>query len=317
MASLPSIAVPQTQRIPLPFASYKTRAPRGGVTQLVNCAAEQGQAKGDILLNGVPGQTLTNTLPHGIQRGAIKFQNAPHVVAGNKLYKLNENDTYTELATVPGLDHVPMAQNGAQLVIVVRPTAYVWDGSTLAQITDPDFRDAIDCTFNGNFILFVEADSGRFFGSELGEATDYDSLDFATAESFPDDLVGIGSDHGDVFLAGTETCELWGNVGGSGFPYSKRYNGSIEQGCGAGKSIINADQSLFWIDETRIARRLNGVTPVRISQHGVEVAWQKYTTIADAEGFSYTLDGHIYCVWTFPTANKTWEYDVTAQQWHE
>ncbi|MCP4934695.1 MAG: hypothetical protein GY927_10945, partial [bacterium] len=58
-------------------------------------------------------------------------------------------------------------------------------------------------------------------------------------------------------------------------------------------------------------------TPVRISQHGVEVAWQKYTTIEDAEGFTYTLDGHIYCVWTFPTANKTWEYDVTAQQWHE
>ena len=314
-----SIASVQQQRVPLPFASYETRYRRGGVMRLVNCYAEQGQEKGQIYLQGAPGLKLQATLPKTPQRNAFVFQEKLYVVAGDTLYLVEETGAFQAIGMIPGDGYTPMAQNGAQLVIVNTPDAYIYDGTTFEQITDPDFvaRGALDVVFAGNYFLFVEPDSGRFFGSELGDGKSYDPLDFATAENSPDNLVGIAADHGDVFLAGKTTCEIWGNVGGSGFPWSKRFNGVVEQGCGAGASIVTADQTLFWIDETRIARRLDGVTPIRVSQHGVEAAWQGYSTIADAEGYSYTQDGHIFIVWQFPTEKKTWVYDATTRQWHE
>ena len=212
-----------------------------------------------------------------------------------------------------------MSENGAQLAITNEPDTYVWDGAALAQITDPDFiaRGAIDSTFVDNFILFIEPNSGRFFGSELGDVTSIDALDFATAESYPDDLVGLTADHGQVFLAGGKSCELWDNVGGSGFPFARNFNGVIEQGCAAGRSIVKADQTVFWLDDERIYRRLDGVTPLRVSQHGVEQVWQGYATVSDAEAFPFSLDGHINIVINFPTQEATWVLDLTTKQWHE
>lgn len=304
--------------LPLPVSTYQTRAPRAGVSRLVNCRIEPTTEKNVNTLFGTEGLSAFSTLALFPQRGAHIFKNQLHVVGGNTLYRINNAGTATVLGTIPGTGHCPMAENGAQLVIVTEPEAYVWDGA-LAQITDPDFtaRGALDVTFVDNFLLFIEPNSGRFFGSELGSATDYDALDFATAETYPDDLVGIDADHGQVFLAGRISCELWDNVGGSGFPFARNFNGVIEQGCSAGRSLVKADQTIFWLDDVRIFRRLDGVTPIRVSQHGVEQVWEGYATVSDAESSTYTIDGHINIVINFPTEEATWKYDITTKQWHE
>jgi hypothetical protein len=49
----------------------------------------------------------------------------------------------------------------------------------------------------------------------------------------------------------------------------------------------------------------------------VELAWQSYTKIDDAVGYSYQEDGHFFWVIYFPTANKTWAYDASTNMWHE
>lgn len=305
--------------LPLPVHSYQTRAPRAGVSRLVNCRIEEGREKGPLILYGSEGITNKLTLAKFPQRGSIVFQNKLFVVGGNTLYEISSAGGATSRGTIPGTGFCPMSENGAQLVIVTEPDAYVWNGSTLAQITDPDFtaRGALDSTFVDNFILFIEPNSGRFFGSELGDATAYDALDFATAETYPDNLVGLTADHGQVFLAGKTSCELWDNIGGSGFPFGRNFNGVIEQGCSAGRSIVKADQTVFWLDDELIFRRLDGVTPIRVSQHGVEQMWGGYATIDDAEAFAFTIDGHINIAINFPTEEATWIVDLTTNQWHE
>jgi hypothetical protein len=302
--------------IQLPAHSYRSRAPRAGVQRLVNCYPRQGEQKGAVHIFGSPGISAFGTAGDGPQRGAIIFQERLHVLSGPNLYRIAQNGSATFLGSIPGTGDAPMAENGSELVILSGGQGYVYDGSIQA-ITDPDFRDASDCVFSDNFILFVEQSSGRFFSSDLLNAESYDSLNFATAESNPDELVGIEADHGQVFLAGRRSCEIWENRGGSGFPFARTFNGVIEIGCGAGKSISKGDNVLFFIDNTRIARMLEGVKPVRISQHGVEQAWANYSTIEDAEGQIYTLDGHLCWVLNFPTAEATWVYDLTTQEWYE
>jgi hypothetical protein len=39
--------------------------------------------------------------------------------------------------------------------------------------------------------------------------------------------------------------------------------------------------------------------------------------VADAVGYSYSDQGHGFWVLYFPTADKTWVFDVATQTWHE
>ena len=54
-----------------------------------------------------------------------------------------------------------------------------------------------------------------------------------------------------------------------------------------------------------------------MSTHAVEYAIQQYGDITDAVAYTYQEEGHAFYVLNFPTANKTWVYDVATGAWHE
>ena len=213
---------------------------------------------------------------------------------------------------------VSFAQNTSQMVVCAEPNAWVWNGASLTQITDTDFtsRGGAQAVSLDSYILFREPNSGRFFSSALDDALTYDGLYFATAEGFPDDLVGIIVDHRQIILAGTQTFEVWYNAGTSGFPFARDANGFLELGCAAGATLAKADNSVYWLASDLTVRRLEGLTPVRVSQHGVEQAIRSYT-VSDAYAFGYTEGGHINYVLTFPTSGHSWLFDATTREWHE
>ncbi|MFE1676613.1 hypothetical protein ACFMJE_18460, partial [Acinetobacter baumannii] len=66
-----------------------------------------------------------------------------------------------------------------------------------------------------------------------------------------------------------------------------------------------------------IVYRAVGYTGKRISTHAIEYAIQSYSTITDAIAFTYQQEGHSFYVLTFPTADKTWVFDVSTELWHE
>jgi hypothetical protein len=49
----------------------------------------------------------------------------------------------------------------------------------------------------------------------------------------------------------------------------------------------------------------------------VEQAIRGYSTIADAFALCFQIDGHAFYVLVFPTADATWLYDASTQQWFE
>jgi hypothetical protein len=63
--------------------------------------------------------------------------------------------------------------------------------------------------------------------------------------------------------------------------------------------------------------RNQGYTAIRISTHAIEYAIQNYAVLTDAIAYTYQQEGHSFYVLTFPTAGKTWVYDVATQMWHE
>jgi hypothetical protein len=197
-------------------------------------------------------------------------------------------------------------------------TWYVYSGS-ISTISDTDFtaRGAKVCDFIDNYIAFVEPSSGRWFTSDLAAATSYDSLNFATAEGAPDDLVSLITDHREVVLFGVTSSEIWYNDGSSGFPFARSPGGFIELGCAAVLGRCKADNSVYWLASDYTVRRLDGTTPIRVSHHGFEERIRSYSTVSDCIAQPYTFNGHLCVVFRFPTAGETWVLDVTTGEWHE
>lgn len=308
----------------IPVHSYRLNSRTASNSRLVNCFAEAvPQGKQPVRLTRAPGIVTHATPGVGAGRGLAVLNESLYAVIGTGLYTVSAGGTEDYLGEIVGTGPCSMAANSYQLAIGTDGgTWYVYDSSLavspLAQITDPDFRGARRAGFVDNFIVYVEPVSGRFFCSDLADAIVYDSLDFATAEGAPDNLVTLIVDHREVILLGSASGEIWYNASnGAGFPFERSPGGFLELGALAVAGVTKADNSVFWLASDKTIRRLNGTTPTRVSHHGVEEKIAGYATVSDCEAYAYTWNGHICAVFRFPTAGATWVFDITTGEWHE
>lgn len=310
-------------RINLPLHSYNLRSAPTSPSRLVNCFIEQlpPDAKLPAYLSRAHGVKAWTDL-QDTDSSVISIQ-ALHpalgylwAVGSEKLFRIDSSKTATLIGSVPGNGNVDIDNNASVITVVNEPYAYTYDGTTFAQITDTDFtsRGSGDVEFLDDYMLHREPDTGRFFGADLSSATSFDALNFATAEAQPDDTVGMKVDHRQLILFGARTVELWENTGASGFPFQRAINGLLEIGCLNGRTVAKLDNSVYWLADDFTVRKLDGITPVRVSQHAVEQQIRN-RQIETAKGFTYKYAGHFYYVLWFSDA--TFVYDVTTGLWHE
>lgn len=304
----------------LPVHSYRLRSRPASPARIVNCFAEilPKGAKAPYSLTRSPGVaewTTVGTGPISAIHAALGYL---WVVSGTKLYRVTTNKVVTEIGTVGLPANIDMDHNITTIVVVNEPNAFYYDTSTstFGQITDTDFtsRGAGDVEFLDNFLLFREPGSGRFFGANVGTATTFEALNFSTAEGSPDNLVGMKADHRQILLFGEKSVEVWELAGGAAFPFVRAANGYIEQGCFNGRTVAKLDNSLFWLAEDYTVRRLNGITPEKVSQAGIEQALGT-VNIASGRAFGYSQEGHLFYVLQFPEG--TFVYDASTKEWHE
>lgn len=289
--------------------------------RLLNCYAIQAPPEGrsPVSVQGMAGIRSFATIATSPQRAAIKHGGTLYSVAGGTFYSVDSSGIETSIGAVTASGSVDIARNTDQIAILIEPDLWVYEGGTLTQVTDTDFtsRGAKKMAILDNFGGFVEPDSGRFFICDLNDFTVYDALDFATAEALPDDLVSIEANQRQFVLFGEESGELWELIGGSGFPFARATNGYFESGCIGKDATCGADNTVYWLDQDKIARRLGGITPQRISNDGVEQQWQDYETADDCIVSSYVFDGHTFVRYRFPTAEADWVFDINTNEWHE
>jgi hypothetical protein len=127
-------------------------------------------------------------------------------------------------------------------------------------------------------------------------------------------LVGLKIDHRQVVLLGQKTVELWENTGVAGFPFERFTNGLLEIGCFNGRTVAKQDNSIFWLANDYTVRRLDGSTPVRVSNHAIEKLIND-SSIDSGTAYAYSQDGHLFYVLTFPECTVV--YDATTREWHE
>jgi len=313
---------------PILGQAYVARSVNAADNRMINLYPEvipnEGQTAG--WLQRAPGLRLLATIGNGPIRGLWDFQpdsTTAFVVSGNQLYKIDANYNATFLGNVAGTGPVSIADNGTQVFIAANPQGYIYNNTTnvFAQITDVDFPGAVTVAYLDGYFVFNEPNSQKIWVTSLLDGLSVDPLDFASAEGSPDLLTSLVVSNREVWLLGTNSIEVWYDAGTPDFPLARIQGASNEIGCAAPYSVAKADNSVFWLgSDTRgrgVIYRSNGYTGIRASNHSIEWQIQSYGNISDAVAYTYQQDGHTFYVINFPSAGKTWVYDITTQSWHE
>lgn len=152
-------------------------------------------------------------------------------------------------------------------------------------------------------------------------ATAFDALDFADKTGYADNIQTLVTMHREIWLIGLLTTEIWYNSGAADFTYQALPGAFVEHGCAAKYSAARQDLSVYWLSLDLQGHAMvlegNSYQANRISTHAIENEFMTYATIADAVGYTYQQEGHVFYVLTFPSANKTWVYDISTKFWHE
>jgi hypothetical protein len=313
---------------PILGQAYVARSVNAADNRMINLYPEaipnEGQTAG--WLQRAPGLRLLATIGNGPIRGLWDFSpdaTTAFVVSGNELYKIDATYTATLLGTIAGTGPVSMADNGTQLFVAANGPSYIYNNTTnvFSQITDPDFPGAVTVAYLDGYFVFNEPNSQKVWVTSLLDGLSIDPLDFASAEGTPDLLTSLVVNNREVWLLGTNSIEIWYDAGTPDFPLARIQGASNEIGCAAPYSVAKADNSVFWLgSDTRgrgVIYRSNGYTGIRASNHSIEWQIQSYGNISDAVAYTYQQDGHTFYVINFPSADKTWVYDITTQSWHE
>jgi hypothetical protein len=324
-------------KTPILGQSYVARSINAADNRLVNLFPEAipdgGKEAG--FLNRAPGLQFLQTVGTGPIRGLWAHQTNGsdfYVVSGIQVFKLTSTTATPELiGYVSGTGPVSIADNGATIFFACNGPSYTYFEPTgeFNQITDPNFPGAVTVAYIDNLFVFNEPNSQRIYSVDTVDPATatyiyplvFNATDVSSADGSPDGVVAINVDHRQMWVFGTDSVEVWYNAGLANFPLTPVQGAFNEIGCVAAFSVAKLDNALFWLGTDArgqgIVYKNNGYSGIRVSTHAIEYAIAQYGNISDAVAYTYQQEGHAFYVLNFPSASKTWVYDVSVQAWHE
>lgn len=308
--------------VPLFGLGINATSPTVSAQRRLNCFYEF-QPDGDkmrVVVYGTPGSTLfSDDLGETPIRGWLAIGDYVYLVHRNSLWSVNNAGTFTNLGSLnTSTGYVDMAYDGTLILIVDGTNGYTFtiSGSTFAQIGDADFPNgAVTCDWlDGQFIVDDGIGSDQFFISANGTA--WDALDFATAESQPDGISRVFTDHGELLLFGERTIEPWGNIGATDFPFAPIKGSISEMGLAAPWSLCKFNDGVVFLGRNVQGQvqlyYLRGYTPTKISSQQFDSVMAGYAGVESATGLSFMDRGHPMYQINFPGEGKSWRYDAST-----
>lgn len=277
-------------------------------------------------LYGTPGLSAFAACGVGPIRGLFYSTNGRcFSVSGTEFYEIASDGSVTLRGTFSSdTSIVSMDENPTQLAICDGTNLYIYTYATniLAVVSDPDFPTSVGTvTFIDGYFVVNKNNTGSFYISAINDGTSWSALDFATAESSPDNLLRVLNAVGQLWLFGSKTTEIWTDTGAATFPFERASGGKLEVGILAANSAVAADNSVIWVGKDNygqgIVYRAQGFTPQVISNDAVAYAISQATNPSNMRAYTYQQDGHAFYVLTGGGLPTSWVYDFTTQQWHE
>lgn len=230
--------------------------------------------------------------------------------------------TATLIGTMDGTFRMSAEGNSSVVVVTCGQTSYTTNGTTLTPIAFPDGNIVSAVDYLNGYFLFASA-FGRFYWSAVGGTT-VAALDYATAESQPDELLTLKVIGDELWLFGRYSIEVWQPTGVANLPF-QRISGRIF-GIGVTsretvqKLSLDGIDTVCWVGTDRRVYRTDP-NPRRISDHSMEERLKRatLTTPASDQNPYATVenwDGHDFYVLNIP-GDGSFAYDLSTDTWHE
>lgn len=326
--------------IPIDIGFYESSSLPLAAQSCINHYPQNPQTKGAVstgALFSTPGISQFALAESGPGRGYNIFNGGLYVVIGSGFFKISKAGVVISLGTISGTERVITSNNGITIAIVVPGGAgYFYDATNgLEEITSPVYQDfqaqeggVTSVTYKDGYFVFTTG--FEFFLSSLvttNGGRNFDGLNFGTAEVKPDRNVVCANVKNELYIAGTDSIQLFQNTGASGFPFQAIIGATIDKGVAARHSFIEFDNSFVFVgggigESIAIWRGLSGAA-VKVSTAAIDHALQQYTEdeISDVFAWTYTEDGNFFV--GFGLADTTYVYDATTSAiqgrpvWHQ
>jgi hypothetical protein len=327
--------------ITFPTSSSPGSRPQESAGRLINAFVEKTES-------GAPGQTLwrrsggliyagSSTTPH--TRGFIPFQDTDQLAArergwatafwatDNALHMIVENRgtgeyTVNFIAPWEGEASVTMARNHAierQFVGVTEGGVWVLHSNappTPYSEVDTDLPPLATsvCSHDAYFVWSYQ--NGRIYASEPN-STDVHGDSFNTEQGQA--VLRVVSFSGRLYAMGSKWIGVYRDAGTVPFPFLRE--ATIPRGLLSTHAVAGWEpgwaNELIWVGDDYIVYKLNGYTPVPISNDALSRdIWTSIEFNRPPEAFVYMFGKNAFWVLNSPGL-WTWEYNATTGQWNE
>lgn len=177
-----------------------------------------------------PGDGIRSFATHtaGADRGGYAWNGTMYRVIGSDLVSIAADGAVTVCGSVGTGGRVSMDSSFDVLAIWAGGRLYYWNGVTLTQVGDPDLGTVIDGAWVAGY--FVSTDGEFIIVTELNDPTKVNPLKYGGAESDPDGILAIDELRNEVYAFGRYTIEVFQNVGGDLFPFSRIEGAQVVRG---------------------------------------------------------------------------------------
>lgn len=160
-------------------------------------------------------------------RGGIVWNGVQYRVLGTKLCSVTA-DVVAELGDIPGSGLVSIDYSFDRLSVSNGSSLFYYDGSTVSQVTDSDLGQCKDHVFLDGYTVSTD---GEFVAvTELQDPTSVNPLKYGSSELDPDPVVALRRPRRELHVVNRYTTEVFANVGGSFFPFSRIKGAQIMKG---------------------------------------------------------------------------------------
>lgn len=314
--------------------------------------AQSEDAKAKYYLLKIPGLNRFGSIPtinEGACRGIITAGNGrTFAVFGNVFTEIlldGSRSPIGNLNTYTGV--VSMAENGYQLILVDGTNGWILNfaNNNWTIISDEFFPGNSQATLAPTHVCYIDTyfivnvpNTNEYYYSESyyqrahdDTTSDYDPnepngywnpINSGKKIGKSDNIVGLANCNNYLWLFGYNSNEVHYDTGDYNNQLFARYEGAILNfGCNSPASIATYANNIFWLSSdisgTVGVFTNEGMTPKRISTRGIEQIIEEFSKYTDCIGFTYAQAGHAFYVMQFPTADRTFVYDLVTDSWHE
>lgn len=182
----------------------------------------------------------------GRGRASIFWNGVAYWVIGEQLCSIQSTGVIEPIGYVgdDGFD-AQMVYSFDRLAIASAKSLYYLKGGLLSKVTDLDLGPVISLEWMDGY--FVTTDGVSIVVTELNDPAKVDPLKYGSSEADPDPVKRVIKIRQELLAVNRNTIEVFSDVGGAGFPFSRNNGAIIEKGAVGTHMVCAFDQVVAFV----------------------------------------------------------------------